>query len=400
MYFDYNIPIISLSLFAIALLGILYISFLYAYRLRVVRKHKAICTSLAETDSEIENPARVYPKASVVVYTRNDAESLSENLPIILQQEYPGRFEVIVVNDGVANEADTVVTRLKQLYPNLYLTFAPDSSRNVSRKKLAITLGIKAAKGEVIVVTDAYTRIPSPHWLERMVHHFNDPQTEVVIGYSKLAIPDDHCSGRLTTAFDSVADAVTWLSAAIQGNPYRGSGNNIAYRKDLFFKSKGFSNSLVLRDGDDDIFVNEIANPDNTQVELSPNAICSTDHGYAFRKVYRDFRLSHAFTGRNLPKASRRMMAIGEWSIWIIIACALVGAFFAGPLNIFGWILAALMIIYTYIFIVVIWRKTIADLHGMSLCATLPFMAAFRPWRNVKVNLRCTNRNNPNFTWQ
>ena len=53
------------------------------------------------------------------------------------------------------------------------------------------------------------------------------------------------------------------------GVPYMGVGRNLAYRKSIFFKNKGFASHLKLKSGDDDLFVNKIATKTNTGIELS-----------------------------------------------------------------------------------------------------------------------------------
>lgn len=47
---------------------------------------------------------------------------------------------------------------------------------------------------------------------------------------------------------------------ALAGNPYMGIGRNLAYRKSLYEKHKGFADHLQLQRGEDDLFINAVAN--------------------------------------------------------------------------------------------------------------------------------------------
>ena len=198
---------------------------------------------------------KYYPTVSVVVYAADDASNLEILLPQILEQDYPAQFEVVVVNDGAALSTKDVIARLEQNYNNLYMTFTQAGSRSLSRKKLALTLGVKASRFETIVVTMGNAQIPSRVWLKSLCRNFT-PGIDVVIGYATPASPEgtkERC--KRLHAFDFVRTSVEYLSWAIAGRPYRGTCYNLAYRREVFFQNKGFSRSLDLKYGDDDIFV-------------------------------------------------------------------------------------------------------------------------------------------------
>ena len=107
---------------------------------------------------------RELPPLSVVICARNESENLRRNLPTILKQDYPD-FEVIVINDGSTDESEDLLSALEEEYPNLYHSFTPDSARYISRKKLALTLGIKASKHDWLVFTEADCAPVSNQWL-------------------------------------------------------------------------------------------------------------------------------------------------------------------------------------------------------------------------------------------
>jgi len=205
------------------------------------------------------------PSVSVIICAKNEQENLKKFLPLVLEQNYPN-FEVIVVNDGSYDETEGVLNILSQKYSNLYYTTLSNEVKMMSSKKLAITVGIKAAKNELLVFTDADCRPQSSNWLALMVRNFS-PKTEFVLAfgdYFKEKTPINHL-----ISFDTLFIAMQYLGFAYRGFPYMGIGRNMAYRKSTFFKMRGFAGHLHIASGDDDLFVNSAANRENTQIECS-----------------------------------------------------------------------------------------------------------------------------------
>jgi biofilm PGA synthesis N-glycosyltransferase PgaC len=205
---------------------------------------------------------------SVIICARNEAENLRTNLPAVLNQKHKD-YEVIVVNDCSTDETDEVLMDYMTKYKNLRTTSITPDKKFTHGKKLAITVGIKAAKNEWLVFTDADCHPVSDQWLNRMQENFTD-RTDIVLGYGGYA----SCKGLLNTyiRFDTLIIALQYLSFAIAGIPYMGVGRNLAYRKSLFFKNKGFASHYDLLSGDDDLFVNETATNENTAVEFHPES--------------------------------------------------------------------------------------------------------------------------------
>ena len=223
-----------------------------------------------------DEPARDYldeeqlPSISVVVYAHNDAASLEQLLPLMLEQDYE-RYEVIVVDDGSYDDSRDVVSEMMQSYGNLRLSFSPDDTRSLSRKKLSLMIGIKAAKGDIIVTTNANCRVMSNQWLRLLARNFV-AGIDVVLGYSHYHYSRDKKPGRYYRIYDTAVTARQWVLSAVDGVPYRGVSDNLAYRRQVFFDNAGFSGSIDLRWGDDDVYVSQIANGGNTRLELSPGS--------------------------------------------------------------------------------------------------------------------------------
>lgn len=208
------------------------------------------------------------PPVSIVICARNEEENLKHFLPKVLEQKYPD-FEVIVVNDCSADDSDIVLENFQKQYPNLKVTTIKEDEKFSHTKKLALTVGIKAAKHDWLLLTDADCIPQSDIWLDSMAENFND-NTEVVLGYGGY-LSEKGLLNKLIR-FDTMLIAMNYLGFAMIGKPYMGVGRNLAYKRSLFFKNRGFASHSQLDSGDDDLFVREVANKMNTVVEYRQEA--------------------------------------------------------------------------------------------------------------------------------
>ena len=177
------------------------------------------------------------PPVSVVIVSKNDSENLAKHLPAILNQEYPD-FEVVVVNMGSTDETDMVLKCLEQSYDNLYHTYVPQEAEEWNEKKLALTLGIKAAKTMFCFSRNLIVGSVSNRWIKEFAAEFAEGK-EVVLGFCKLDIPKKVFMRRFIH-YDNLIQGMKYLSMAIVHRPFMGIGRNMAYTKDLFFKQKDF----------------------------------------------------------------------------------------------------------------------------------------------------------------
>lgn len=126
------------------------------------------------------------PQLSFVMVVHNQGEMLEHNLPLFLSQPCQMTYEVIVVDDTSTDNTSDVLKQQKEEYPNLYTTFMPVSVTNPSRLRLAMTIGIKAAKGEWIVLADIQRPPTSPEWIDGLV----DNDAETIMVYSSRKHPE------------------------------------------------------------------------------------------------------------------------------------------------------------------------------------------------------------------
>lgn len=213
------------------------------------------------------------PKVSVIISSENEAIRLAKVLPIILEQNYPD-FEVIVVSDGSTDETEELLDSLKTQYNNLYSTFIPYSSdKSFGRRKLAYTMGAKAAHGDVLLFIEPHSAPMSENWIRLMVQDISD-EVEVVLGVSSFI--QNKTSFNRISRFDNYMFTTQYISKALGGRPFTGVYRNVAFKKSLFFENKGFASHLALENGED-LFINQIVNKSNTSVCLDQDSFTTAD---------------------------------------------------------------------------------------------------------------------------
>ncbi len=205
------------------------------------------------------------PPTSIIICARNEDDNLVEFLPSIFEQNYP-EFEVVVVNDCSIDNTGDILNEFAKKYVNLKIVTIKEDEYYSHGKKVALMMGIKGATHEHLLLTDADCKPNSKDWLRTMMQHFN-PQTEIVLGYGGY---EKH-SGFINKVirFDTFMIALQFLSFSLAGKTYMGTGRNLAYKKSLFFKMKGFASHYHIESGDDDLFVNEAATKQNSKIEVS-----------------------------------------------------------------------------------------------------------------------------------
>lgn len=218
----------------------------------------------------LKNTTPDYPPVSVIICARNEYENLQDYLAVILSQDYPC-YEVIVVDDSSDDETDLLLERLSRQHANLYHTFVPRGARILSSKKLALTIGIKAAKYEHLLLTDADCRPESKNWIREMMQGFANENTEVVVGFS----PYFEKKGLLNhiISYDTLFSGLQYMGMARSGHPYMGVGRNLAYKRSTFFNIGGFKTLINNLAGDDDLFVNRVATRKNTTVVCNKDSL-------------------------------------------------------------------------------------------------------------------------------
>lgn len=218
----------------------------------------------AENKDDDEKIDAALPKITILLAPHDNARELEQHLPLMLAQDYPD-FQVVVVAEKGDSETEDVLKRFAS-DRHLYYTYIPESSRYMSRKKLAISLGVKAAKSEWILLTEPTCAPVSDQWLCKMSAHCNDDKN-LVIGYSNYN-KDTSAYKR----FEQLRTSFYLFRKAWGKKAYRCNTRNLMFRKSEFLKADGFLGNLELVRGEYDFIVNKFARENSTAIELSTEA--------------------------------------------------------------------------------------------------------------------------------
>lgn len=260
---------------------------------------------------------------SVVICARNEAENLQKNLPHFLNQDYP-EFEIVVVNDCSTDNSDEILMNLKVEYPALKYTTIHADRKFTHGKKLAVTVGIKAAKHEHLLFSDADCYPVSKNWIKLMSSHFSK-ETELVLGIGKY----ERKKGLLNiiVRYETLFTAMQYIAFALRGKAFMGVGRNMGYKKELFFKHKGFASHLNVLSGDDDLFVNEASTKSNTRIELSKESFTMSEPANTLGQWFKQ-KKRHLSTGKYYNNSSKFMLGAEYLSRMLFYISAIALLFF------------------------------------------------------------------------
>ncbi len=247
---------------------------------------------------------------SVIVCARDEAANLAKNLPGILVQQYPTTHEVIVVNDNSYDESKYVLEELQRQFRILHIVELTQEAKMIPGKKFPLSVGIKTAKHEIMLMTDADCVPASENWIYSMQNAY-DEQTEIVLGYGAY----HKKKGLLNklVRWETFHSAIQYMGYAAAKMPYMGVGRNLSYKKAVFLRQKGFSAHNHIPGGDDDLFINKAANSRNTRINLDPESFTLSEPVTTFKK-WKAQKQRHYTTSRHYRKIHQFLLALYAFS--------------------------------------------------------------------------------------
>ena len=329
------------------------------------------------------------PSVSVVIVSKNESENLAKNLPSILEQDYDN-FEVIVVNMGSTDETDILLEQLSLKYSNLYHTFVPSEAENINEKKLALTIGIKAAKNDVLLFTEAYSKPVTNKWIEEFANEFGKGN-EIVLGYCGLDFEKKFLMSRFVQ-YDNMIEQVKFLSLAIWNKAYMGLNRNLGYLKSVFFEERGFSSVLIYDDGEDDLFINRIAKNRRVGVVTSKEGMTTTTI-VSNSRVWRSLKSKYLYS-KKLYKGSSRFIfwleAFSKYIFYIIVILSIIYGILYN--NYLLTVFASLFFILRFIFSFIIVNKLGAMFGSGKFHVNLILFELLQPLKNFKIRRKIKKR--------
>ena len=294
---------------------------------------------------------------SVIVCARDEDENLARNLPGLLVQEYDTTHEIIVVNDNSVDDSKYVLGEFQKTFKKLQIVDLTQEAKMIAGKKFPLSIGIKEAKHEIVLLTDADCVPATEHWLFKMQDAFSNG-VEVALGYGAY----QKLPGLLNKIirFETFHTALQYLGYALAGKPYMGVGRNLAYRKNLFFKNKGFSSINHIPSGDDDLFINMVANKHNTTVVLDPQAFTLSKPKQTWKDWMRQ-KNRHYSTGKFYRTSHKFLLGLYTLSIFLFYPFLIASIIF------YDWRWSLIPFGVRLIVQAIIWKKAMKKLDESDL---------------------------------
>ncbi len=308
----------AIALAAVLLAALIYLCLYYGlYHMRV-----------GNFKSTANEPTQL-PPVSVVLTARNDAAWLKENLVYLLEQDYPA-FEVVVVDYLSSDDTEFVLKLLKDYYPHLKVVPFKEDVNLFQGKKYPLSIGIKSAKNDILMLADPDCTPKNLLWLRGMVKGYYSTQTTKQPGNQATKIVLGYCGVKRTKTllgclqqYDALSYGAQYLGSALMGHPYTGSGRNLSYRRSFFFSQGAFIRHYDVADGSDDLFVYQNADRKNTAICIDSDACLYVEPRKHFYQWHDERR--HRVATRNRHRFANRLReSLPTWMNLLFYAAAVL----------------------------------------------------------------------------
>jgi glycosyltransferase involved in cell wall biosynthesis len=304
---------------------------------------------------------------SVIICSRDEAGNLVKNLPGALVQKYPTTHEVIVVNDNSFDESKYILEEFQRTFKQLQLIELKQEARFIPGKKFPLSVGIKTAKHEIVLLTDADCVPASEFWIKKMQEGF-DEGIEIVLGYGALHKKKGFFNKMVR--WETFHTALQYLSYAQSGLAYMGVGRNLSYKKSVFFRHKGFSAHNHVPGGDDDLFINKATTKKNTAIVIDKDAFTLSEPATNWKQWVRP-KKRHYTTSKYYKAIHKFLLGLYAFSLFLFYPLFITSLF----LFDWRWVLGAFGL--RFIIQAIVMFKTTRKLDEKDL---FPLFVFFDVW--------------------
>jgi glycosyltransferase involved in cell wall biosynthesis len=304
---------------------------------------------------------------SVIICARDEAANLAKNLPGILVQEYNSTHEVIVVDDNSFDDTKYLLEGLKKEFKQLHIVELTQEAKMIPGKKFPLSIGIKTAKHEIVLLSDADCVPASEHWINSMQEVYDD-ETEIVLGYG----PYHKKNGLLNKLirWETFHSALQYMSYALAGTTYMGVGRNLSYKKAIFFRHKGFSAHNNIPGGDDDLFINMAATKKNVKINLDKNSFTLSSPAETFAK-WKSQKNRHYTTSKYYKSMHKFLLGLYAFSQFLFYPVLIAACIF------YNWKFCLIGLGIVLLLQTIVYAKTMKKLGEKDL---LPLFIFFELW--------------------
>jgi glycosyltransferase involved in cell wall biosynthesis len=307
---------------------------------------------------------------SVIICARDEANNLVKNLPGSLVQHFPTTHEVIVVNDNSFDDTKYLLEEFKKTFKQLNIIELKQEAKLIPGKKFPLSVGIKSAKHEIVLLTDADCVPASEFWIQKMQETFTNT-TEIVLGYGAYHKKKGLLNKLIR--WETFHTALQYLSYALAGLPYMGVGRNLSYKKTIFYRHKGFSAHNNIPSGDDDLFVNMAATKKNTKINIDKDAFTLSNPATSFAEWSKQ-KNRHYSTSKHYKAIHQILLGLYAFSHFLFYPLLIVSAIF------YSWQIALIIFGVRFLLQAIIYYPTMKKLNEKDL---FPLFLFFDIWMFV-----------------
>ena len=304
---------------------------------------------------------------SVIICARDEAANLAKNLPGVLVQKYDSTHEIIVVNDNSYDETKYLLEEIKKEFKQMHVVELTQEAKMIPGKKFPLSIGIKSAKYEIVLLTDADCVPASENWINSMQDVYDD-ETEIVLGYGPYHKNKTFLNKLIR--WETYHSALQYMSYALAGTTYMGVGRNLSYKKAIFYRHKGFSAHNNIPGGDDDLFINMAATNKNVKINVDKESFTLSSAPQSFSQ-WKKQKNRHYTTSKYYRPLHKFLLGLYAFAQFLFYPIAIVAAVF------YDWKIC-LPILGAFIFIqAFIYWKTMKQLGEKDL---FPLFLFFDVW--------------------
>jgi glycosyltransferase involved in cell wall biosynthesis len=305
---------------------------------------------------------------SIIICAKNESENIKKFLPKIIAQNYPS-FEIVLINDASNDNTLEVMESFSSNNKNIRIVNVKNIEAFWGNKKYALTLGIKVAKYDYLLFTDADCMPISDNWINEMCAQFNNTKS-IVLGYGAYKKVKKSILNKLIR-YETLMTAINYFSFAKIGIPYMGVGRNLAYSKNEFFDNNGFMSHMRIRSGDDDLFINEAASSQNVSICTSKDSFTQSIPKTNF-KDWLNQKRRHISTAKHYKKKHKILLAllyITQLLFWVLASILFIFSF--------NWQIVLVLFISKIIIEYVVIGFSAKKLNETDTILLLPFLQLF-----------------------
>jgi cellulose synthase/poly-beta-1,6-N-acetylglucosamine synthase-like glycosyltransferase len=294
---------------------------------------------------------------STIICAKNEAENLATHLPGVLVQDYQTTHEIIVVNDNSTDETKYLLEEFQKQFKVLNILPLVQEAQGIPGKKFPLSMGIKSAKYEILLLTDADCVPASEKWMQLMQSGY-DTGIDIVLGYG----PYSKKKGMLNQLirFETFHTALQYLSLALSGHPYMGVGRNLSYKRELFIKNKGFASINHIPSGDDDLFISKVAKKGNTAIMIDQAAHTISEPPLTWRAWMKQ-KNRHYTTAKYYKPKTKFLLGLYSGSGFLVYPALIVAIILA------NWWMALSIYLVRMLVLAIIWKKAMKQLNEQDL---------------------------------